>query len=53
MLTSEIQPGSSFKSFVYSLAIDKEVIGNKTPIYDVKTTFPGSYSPKNFDGTYM
>lgn len=53
MLTSEIQPWSSFKTFVYSLAIDKELIWNKTPVYDVETTFPGWYSPKNFDGDFM
>lgn len=53
MVTSALQPGSSFKPFVYSLAIDSEVIGSKTPIYDVKTTFPGNYTPKNFDGKFM
>lgn len=49
MVTSPLQPGSSFKPFVYALAIDQEVVGSKTPVYDVKTTFPGNYSPKNFD----
>ncbi len=53
MITSLIQPGSSFKPFVYALAIDKEVVGSKTPIYDVETTFPGGYTPKNFDGKFM
>ena len=53
MINSQLQPWSSFKSFVYALAIDKEVIGSKTPIYDVETVFPWNYSPKNFDGTYM
>jgi membrane carboxypeptidase/penicillin-binding protein PbpC len=53
MATSALQPGSSFKPFVYSLAIDQEIIGTKTPIYDVPTTFPGSYTPKNFDGKFM
>ena len=53
MVTSPLQPGSSFKPFVYALAIDQEVVGSKTPVYDVKTTFPGSYSPKNFDGKFM
>ncbi|MCH8518263.1 transglycosylase domain-containing protein [Candidatus Gracilibacteria bacterium] len=53
MITSQLQPGSSFKSFVYGLAIDKEIIGSKTPIYDVETTFPGGYTPKNFDGTFL
>jgi len=40
MVTSRLQPGSSFKPFVYSIAVDKEIIGTKTPIYDVETTFP-------------
>lgn len=35
------------------MAIDKEIIGTKTPIYDLKTTFPGSYTPANFDGDFM
>jgi len=51
--TSKLQPGSTFKSFVYSMAIDKEIIGTKTPVYDVKTTFPGWYIPSNFDGKFM
>jgi len=51
--TSKLQPGSTFKSFVYSMAIDKEIIGSKTPVYDVKTTFPGWYAPNNFDGDFM
>ena len=53
MTTAELQPGSSFKPFVYSLAIDQEIIGTKTPIYDVKTRFPGWYTPANFDGKFM
>lgn len=52
--TSALQPWSSFKPFVYALAIDKNPIGTKTPVYDVKTTFPGSpsYTPSNFDGKF-
>lgn len=52
--TSPLQPGSSFKPFVYALAIDKNPIGTKTPVYDVETTFPGSpsYTPSNFDGKF-
>lgn len=52
MVTAALQPGSSFKPFVYSLAIDQEIVGTKTPIYDVKTTFPGRYTPQNFDGRF-
>jgi membrane carboxypeptidase/penicillin-binding protein PbpC len=41
MITSNIQPGSSFKPFVYAQAIDSNSIGSKTPIFDLQTTFPG------------
>ena len=52
--TSSLQPWSSFKPFVYALAIDKNPIGTQTPVYDVKTTFPWSpsYTPSNFDGKF-
>lgn len=52
--TSPLQPGSSFKPFVYALAIDKNSIGTKTPVYDVETTFQGNppYTPSNFDGKF-
>lgn len=53
VVTSRLQPGSSFKPFVYSMAVDREVIGTKTPVYDVKTSFPGGYVPNNFDGKFM
>lgn len=53
IITSRLQPGSSFKPFVYSMAVDKEVVGTKTPVYDVKTIFPGNYTPDNFDGKFM
>lgn len=53
MATAQLQPGSTFKPFVYSIAIDQEKIGSKTPIYDLKTTFPWGYTPNNFDGKFM
>lgn len=53
MMTSALQPGSTFKPFVYSLALKNEKIGTKTPVYDVETTFPWSYTPANFDGKFM
>ncbi|MDD3793659.1 MAG: transglycosylase domain-containing protein [Candidatus Gracilibacteria bacterium] len=53
IITSPLQPGSSFKPFVYSLGIFNKELGSKTPIYDVPTKFPGNYSPKNFDGGFM
>jgi membrane carboxypeptidase/penicillin-binding protein PbpC len=52
MITSKRQPGSSFKPFVYSLAIDKNPIGPQTPIYDLKMTFPGNYQPNNYNGQF-
>ena len=52
IITSRLQPGSTFKPFVYSIAIDKEIIGTQTPIYDLKTTFPWNYEPDNFDGKF-
>ena len=52
IVTSRLQPGSTFKPFVYSIAIDKEIIGTQTPIYDLRTTFPWDYEPDNFDGKF-
>lgn len=52
MVTSTRQPGSSFKPFVYALAIDKNQIWPYTPIYDLKTTFPWDYEPNNYDGKF-
>lgn len=49
MITSRLQPGSTFKPFVYALAVNNSPIGSKTPIYDLKTRFPGWYIPNNFD----
>ncbi|PZM84806.1 hypothetical protein DLH72_02950 [Candidatus Gracilibacteria bacterium] len=53
VITSRLQPGSSFKPFVYSLAMYQNQIGTKTPVYDLEMTFPGNYKPKNFDGRFM
>lgn len=49
MITSHLQPGSSFKPFVYAQAIDHNSIWSKTPIFDLQTNFPGWYTPSNFD----
>ncbi len=53
IITSPLQPGSSFKPLVYSLAIDTKQIWSKSPIYDVKTFFPWYWYPKDFDGRFM
>ncbi len=49
MITSKLQPWSSFKPFVYAQAIDFNTIWSKTPIFDLQTNFPWSYTPSNFD----
>ncbi len=43
------QPGSSLKPFVYLAAFEKGYTP-ETVLYDVKTNFDASYSPKNADG---
>lgn len=53
MITSRRQPWSTFKPFVYALAIDKNPIWPYTPIYDLKTKFPWNYEPKNFDWKFF
>ncbi|MFA6024047.1 MAG: transglycosylase domain-containing protein [Candidatus Gracilibacteria bacterium] len=50
MVTSARQPGSSFKPFVYSLALLNQYTA-ATVFYDVKTNF-GNWSPNNFDGGF-
>lgn len=42
------QPGSSFKPFIYALAIAKNPIGPESPIADTKTKF-GEWEPNNYD----
>jgi penicillin-binding protein 1A len=49
MITSRLQPWSTFKPFAYALAIYNNSIWSKTPIYDLETKFPWDYTPKNFD----
>ena len=53
VVTSKLQPWSTFKPFVYSMGIFNEEIWSKTPIYDVETEFPSKYIPANFDGKFM
>ncbi len=48
MIISQRQPGSSFKPFVYALALAKNPIGPASPIADAKTSF-GSWNPDNYD----
>ncbi len=48
MTLAKRQPGSSFKPFVYALAISKNPIGPESPIADVQTKF-GGWNPDNYD----
>jgi membrane peptidoglycan carboxypeptidase len=48
MAIAKRQPGSSFKPFVYALAISKNPIGPESPIADMKTSF-GKWTPDNYD----
>lgn len=43
------QPGSSFKPIVYARALDERIITPATMLMDVKTTFPGNYTPLDYD----
>ncbi|EKD65987.1 MAG: 1A family penicillin-binding protein [uncultured bacterium (gcode 4)] len=52
IITSERQPGSSFKPIVYSYAIEKNPIWPETPIYDNDTKF-GEWEPDNYDSKFM
>ncbi|TAN34231.1 PBP1A family penicillin-binding protein [Patescibacteria group bacterium] len=49
----KLQPGSSFKPFVYTAAFEKGYTSD-TVLYDVSTNFDrrvgGKYQPKNYDG---
>ena len=49
MVTSLLQPWSTFKPFTYYLAIERNSIWTKTPVYDLETKFPWWYIPRNFD----
>lgn len=53
IITSKRQAGSTFKPFVYALAMTKNQIWTKTPIYDLKTEFPWDYSPGNYDWKFL
>ncbi len=45
------QPGSSFKPFIYTLAISNYPIWPESPIADVETTF-WKWKPDNYDRTF-
>jgi len=49
MATTPRQSGSAFKPIVYELAFTRRMITPATSLRDVKTTFPGNYTPLNYD----
>lgn len=53
IITSKLQPWSSFKPFVYSMWMFSKEIWTKSPIYDLDTKFPGWYNPSNYDWKFM
>ncbi|HVA96056.1 MAG TPA: PBP1A family penicillin-binding protein [Candidatus Acidoferrales bacterium] len=46
------QPGSSFKPIIYGRALEDHLITPATILQDVKTTFPGNYTPHDYDYRY-
>jgi 1A family penicillin-binding protein len=46
------QPGSSFKPIIYADALEARTITPATLLNDNPTTFPGNYTPKNYDLRY-
>lgn len=46
------QPGSSIKPYVYAAAFEKG-LSPSTILADVRTTFDGNYTPKNFSGGFV
>jgi membrane peptidoglycan carboxypeptidase len=53
MITSRLQPWSSFKPFVYALAMEKNNYWANSVFIDKKTVFPWWYSPNNADLRFL
>ena len=53
IITSKLQPWSTFKPFVYSMWIYNKQIWSKSVIFDLKTDFWDNYIPANFDWKFM
>lgn len=50
MATQARQPGSSFKPIVYTDALQKNIITPGTVLHDSPKTYPGGYTPHDYDG---
>ena len=46
------QPGSSFKPIVYAKALEEREITAGTQLKDERITFPGGYTPRNYDNKF-
>lgn len=46
------QPGSSFKPIVYAKGLEDKDITAATVLKDEKITFPGGYTPRNYDNRF-
>ena len=53
IILARLQPWSSFKPFVYMLAMIKEWFTKNTIFTDAKFTFPWDYTPQNSDWKFM
>ncbi|MDQ7022410.1 MAG: penicillin-binding transpeptidase domain-containing protein [Candidatus Gracilibacteria bacterium] len=53
MTLARLQPGSAFKPFIYTLAMIKKGFWAGSILEDNYFIFPGGYSPRNSDGTYL
>lgn len=53
IITSRLQPGSTFKPFIYALAMIRNNYTAKTIVTDDKFVFPWWYKPNNADLKFM
>lgn len=49
MATAPRQPGSAFKPIVYAKALEERLITPATVLKDEEISFPGGYTPRNYD----
>ena len=51
-VTAKRSPGSTFKPFVYALALDQGLLHPRSILKDTPSSF-GPFSPENFDGRFV